>query len=295
MDLEEIQTIKKPSWLKVKFPSEPNFFHVSSILKKEKLHTICQSAKCPNISECWSKKTATFLILGDVCTRECAFCAVKKGLPSGLFPEESHQVAHAAALLGLRYAVITSVTRDDLPDGGAGHFREVIRTCRCQIPELEFELLVPDFRDCQDQALDILTDTRPFVFGHNVETVPSLYSKARPGGDYQRSLTLLKKVKQRWPNTQTKSALMLGLGETVAEITKTMDDLRARQVDILTLGQYLQPTKNHLPVVEYIKPEQFSALRDIGLAKGFFEVAAGPLVRSSYRADRVFKRNNLDL
>ena len=286
LDLEEIQTIKKPSWLKVKFPSEPNFFHVSSILKKEKLHTICQSAKCPNISECWSKKTATFLILGDVCTRECAFCAVKKGLPSGLFPEESHQVAHAAALLGLRYAVITSVTRDDLPDGGASVFAETIKALKERNPGIKVEVLTPDFQG-DNMSLETVVSARPDILNHNIETTESCYPRIRrPVENYTRSLRVLKKAKEL--GAVTKSGLMVGLGENLEEIFRSFSDLRKASCDLLTIGQYLQPSRSHASVRKYYSPDEFEELKRKALESGFKDVVSGPLVRSSYMAHRMY-------
>lgn len=286
MDFEEIQTIKKPSWLKVKFPSEPNFFHVSSVLKREKLHTICQSAKCPNISECWSKKTAAFLILGDVCTRECAFCAVKKGLPSGPHPDESNQVAHTAALLGLGYVVVTSVTRDDLPDGGAYVFAETIKAIKERNPGVKVEVLIPDFQG-DNMSLETVVSAQPDILNHNIETTESCYSRIRrPVENYTRSLRVLKKAKEL--GTVTKSGLMVGLGESREEIYRSFSDLRKASCDLLTIGQYLQPSRSHAPVRKYYAPDEFDELKRMALESGFKDVESGPLVRSSYMAHRMY-------
>lgn len=286
MDVEEIQTIKKPSWLKMKLPSEQNFFHVSSILKKEGLHTICQSAKCPNTSECWSKKTATFLLLGDVCTRECAFCAVKKGLPLGPSSDESFQVAEAAALMGLRYAVITSVTRDDLPDGGASVFAETIEALKERIPGVKVEILIPDFQG-NERALKTVVSAQPDILNHNIETTESGYPRIRrPAENYKRSLKILEKSKEL--GAVTKSGLMVGLGESREEIILTLSDLRKASCDLLTIGQYLQPSRSHAPVWKYYSPSEFEELRETALEFGFRDVESGPLVRSSYMAHRMF-------
>jgi lipoic acid synthetase len=221
------------------------------------LQTICTHANCPNRGDCWSRGTATVLILGDVCTRNCKFCSVGHGKPKPADPTEPARVAAMAVEMKLRFLVITSVDRDDLPDGGAGHFRDVIQACRTASPELKYELLVPDFRDCQDKALDILDPARPFIFGHNIETVPALYPVARPGGDYRRSLNLLEKAHTRWTDTQTKSSIMLGLGETDAQILDVLKDLRSVGCDRMSIGQYLKPDKNSLDVVEYVHPDKF--------------------------------------
>ncbi len=286
MDLEEIQTLKKPSWLKVKFPSEPNFFHVSNVLKREKLHTICQSAKCPNISECWSKKTATFLILGDVCTRECAFCAVKKGLPSGPHPDESNQVAHAATLLGLGYVVVTSVTRDDLLDGGASVFAETIKAIKERNPGVKVEVLIPDFQG-DNMSLETVVSAQPDILNHNIETTESCYSRIRRAVEnYTRSLRVLKKAKEL--GAATKSGLMVGLGESREEIYRSFSDLRKASCDLLTIGQYLQPSRSHALVRKYYAPNEFDELKRMALEAGFKDVESGPLVRSSYMAHRLY-------
>jgi len=286
LNLEEIQTIKKPSWLKVKFPSEPSFFYVSRILKKGKLHTICQSAKCPNISECWSKKTATFLILGDVCTRDCAFCAVKKGNPSPPYSDETSQVTEAAARLGLRYVVITSVTRDDLPDGGASVFAETIAALKERIPGVKVEVLIPDFQG-DNMALESVIRAQPDILNHNIETTESGYSRInRPVENYKRSLRLLKEAKKL--GAATKSGLMVGLGENREEIIQSFSDLRMAFCDLLTIGQYLPPSRSHAQVRKYYSPGEFEELRGTALEFGFRSVESGPLVRSSYKAHKMY-------
>lgn len=277
-----------PSWLKRRLGAGGMFSHTQKTLEKLGLETICTNANCPNRGDCWSRGTATVLILGNICTRNCRFCSVGHGRPLPPDPTEPQRVADLAREMNLRYLVITSVDRDDLPDGGAGHFRHVIQTCRQQIPQIEFELLVPDFRDCQDRALEILSDVRPFVFGHNVETVPQLYSKARPGGDYQRSLDLLKMARDRWPDTQTKSALMLGLGETEDQIREVLKDLRRVGCDRVAIGQYLKPDKNCLDVAEFVPPEKFDQWAEEARQSGFSWVMASPFTRSSYHAEENF-------
>lgn len=274
-----------PIWLKRRLGSGETFVHTQKTLDKLGLETICTNANCPNRGDCWSRGTATVLILGNLCTRNCRFCSVGHGKPLPPDPTEPQRVADLAQEMNLRYLVITSVDRDDLPDGGAEHFRQVVLTCRNRIPQIELELLVPDFRDCQDRAIEILSDARPFVFGHNVETAPQLYAKARPGGDYQRSLALLKKAKDRWPQTQTKSALMLGLGETEDQILQVLQDLRSVGCDRIAIGQYLKPDKNCLDVEEFITPEKFDQWADQALRFGFTWVMASPFTRSSYRAE----------
>lgn len=270
----------------MKFPSEPNFFHVSNVLKREKLHTICQSARCPNISECWSKKTATFLILGDVCTRECAFCAVKKGLPSGPHTDESNQVARTAALLGLGYVVVTSVTRDDLLDGGASVFAETIKAIKERNPGVKVEVLIPDFQG-DNMSLETVVSAQPDILNHNIETTESCYSRIRrPVENYTRSLRVLKKAKEL--GAVTKSGLMVGLGESREEIYRSFDDLRKASCDLLTIGQYLQPSRSHAPVRKYYAPNEFDELKRMALEAGFKDVESGPLVRSSYMAHRLY-------
>ena len=295
MSSSELQTKKKPSWLKVKFPSHQNFFSIANLLKEGQLHTICQSARCPNISECWTKKTATFLILGDTCTRNCAFCAVNKGTPSPPSEDEASRVADAASTLGLRYVVITSVTRDDLPDGGASYFAETIWTIRRKIKNVKVEVLVPDFKG-SDEALMTVIAAQPEILNHNVEVPESLYPAInRPKENYKRTLKVLKKANEF--GAITKSGMMIGLGETNKEILQTFSDLRQSSCSLLTVGQYLQPTKNHAPVKKYYTPFEFEQLKRIALDFGFEEVESGPLVRSSYRAHRMYngfveKRSN---
>ncbi len=278
-------THRFPAWLKQRIGAGAEFQHTQKTLQKLGLETICTNANCPNRGDCWSRGTATVLILGKICTRNCKFCSVGHGRPLPPDPTEPERVSALAKEMRLRYLVITSVDRDDLPDGGAGHFRRVIQTCRQENPELEFELLVPDFRDCQEQALEILSDCRPFVFGHNIETVPRLYPSARPGGDYRRSLALLKKAKERWPETQTKSALMLGLGETDEEIRQVLMDLRSECCDRVAMGQYLRPDKNSLQVEEFVTPEKFNQWAAAARQLGFSWVMASPFTRSSYHAE----------
>jgi len=278
--------LRKPSWLKVPFPTSSNFFYVSALLKKDNLHTICQSAKCPNTSECWAHKTATFLILGDICTRNCAFCAVKTGHPDPVDKDECHRIAQAVASLELRYVVLTSVTRDDLPDGGALAFTEVIRAIKASNPEIQVEALVPDFQGRLD-ALQLVIDAEPAVLNHNLEVPERLYTKInRKKENYQRSLSILAQAKKR--GAVTKSGLMVGLGETEKDILRTFEDLRSVQCDLLTIGQYLKPTPENLDVEEYITPSQFSRLKHKALHMGFKAVEAAPLVRSSYNAHRIF-------
>jgi lipoic acid synthetase len=282
-----MKTERKPYWLKVRFPSHQNFFFVSNILKEHNLSTICQSAKCPNISECWSKKTATFLILGDTCTRSCGFCAVKKGMPSPPPEDEPHQVAEAGAALGLKYVVITSVTRDDLPDGGASHFAKTIKAIKERTPEIKVEVLIPDFRG-SEHALDKVVQAEPDVINHNLETVESLYPQIlRPRENYQRSLKVLERSKIN--GTVTKSGLMLGLGEKEEEILQTFSDLRRASCDLLTIGQYLQPTRSNVTLQRYYSPQEFNQLSRVALDFGFRDVEAGPLVRSSFEAHRLYE------
>lgn len=274
-----------PPWLKRRIGAGEIFNHTHHTLDTLGLETICTNANCPNRGDCWSRGTATVLILGNICTRNCKFCSVGHGKPLPPDATEPDRVAQMAKEMGLKYLVITSVDRDDLSDGGAGHFRDVILRCREILPTLEFELLVPDFRDCQDEAIEILADALPFVFGHNVETVPSLYPKARPGGDYRRSLNLLEKTKQILPNTQTKSSLMLGLGEKDAELMGVLKDLRAIGCERLALGQYLRPDKESLEVEECITPEKFEWWAQQARELGFSWVQSSPFTRSSYHAE----------
>jgi len=282
----ELQAKKKPSWLKVKFPSHQNFFSVANLLKRGELHTICQSAKCPNISECWTHRTATFLILGDTCTRNCAFCAVKKGIPSPPSEDEASRVAEAALILGLRYVVITSVTRDDLPDGGASRFAETIKIVRKKIDAVKVEVLIPDFKG-SDEALMTVIAAQPDILNHNVEVPVSLYTAIkRPKENYKVTLKVLKRAKEF--GAITKSGMMIGLGETNKDILQTFSDLRRASCNLLTIGQYLQPTNNNAHVTKYYTPLEFEQLKKIALDFGFEGVEAGPLVRSSYRAHRMY-------
>lgn len=274
-----------PHWLKRRIGEGQTFMQTHRTLDDLGLQTICTNANCPNKGDCWSRGTATVLILGNICTRNCRFCSVGHGKPLPPDPTEPARVASMAQQMGLKYLVITSVDRDDLADGGAAHFRDVIQTCRQEVADLQFELLVPDFKGCQDQALAILDEALPFVFGHNVETVPALYSKARPGGVYRRSLDLLEKAKAKWPDTRTKSSLMLGLGETDEQLIDVLRDLRAVGCDRLALGQYLKPSKESLDVVEYVTPEKFDWWKQTALGLGFTWVQSSPFTRSSYHAE----------
>jgi lipoic acid synthetase len=280
------ERLRKPDWIRVKAPNTPRFHEVKRILRDQKLHTVCEEASCPNIGECFGKGTATFMILGDLCTRRCPFCDVGHGRPKPPDPEEPRHLAETIAAMRLRYVVITSVDRDDLRDGGAGHFAECIRAVRTASPQTRIEVLVPDFRGRLAVALDILSAAPPDVMNHNLETVPRLYKQARPGADYAHSLALLRDFKARHPAVPTKSGLMVGLGETDDEIIATMRDLRAHGVDMLTIGQYLQPTAHHLPVLRFVEPAQFDAFAREAGAMGFAHAACGPLVRSSYHADQ---------
>jgi len=284
--IKVVEPLRKPEWIRVRLGNSQRFQEIKQILREQKLHTVCEEASCPNIGECFGKGTATFMILGDLCTRRCPFCDVAHGKPKPSDAEEPVHLAQTIAALKLKYVVITSVDRDDLRDGGAQHFADCISKVRELSPQTRIEVLVPDFRTKLDVALDILTATPPDVMNHNLETVPRLYKQARPGADYQNSLTLLKEFKQRVPQVPTKSGLMLGLGETDDEILEVMHDLRAHDVDMLTLGQYLQPSAHHLPVLRYAELEVFEQFQREANAMGFIHAACGPLVRSSYHADR---------
>ncbi len=279
------ERLPKPSWLRVKAPTTKEVRALKGLLRDQKLHTVCEEAACPNLTECFGKGTATFMIMGDVCTRRCAFCDVAHGRPLPLDSSEPDKLADTVLKLGLKYVVITSVDRDDLKDGGATHFVECIQALRKQCVGVKVEVLVPDFRGRLDYALSILNFAPADVFNHNLETVPRLYPAARPGADYQHSLNLLIKHKQLLPQVPCKSGLMLGLGEEMDEVVAVMNDLRAKDVEMLTLGQYLQPSEHHLPVTRYLTPDEFKQLKDIGEQLGFEHVASGPLVRSSYHAD----------
>ncbi len=279
------QVLRKPDWIRVRLPASPGFNRVKTLLRENALHTVCEEASCPNIGECFSKGTATFMIMGHKCTRRCPFCDVAHGKPDALDADEPAHLADAVATLGLKYVVITSVDRDDLPDRGAGHFVACIQAVREHSPTTTIEVLVPDFRHRIDVAIAILRAAPPDVFNHNIETVPRLYAAARPGSDYAASLELLQRFKAEFPALPSKSGLMLGLGETDDEVLEVMADLRAHDVDMLTIGQYLAPSQHHLPVRRYVPPQTFVELAERGRQMGFANVASGPLVRSSYHAD----------
>ena len=280
------EPLRKPDWIRVKVSSSPRFQEVKALLRERKLHSVCEEASCPNIGECFSKGTATFMILGDLCTRRCPFCDVGHGRPLPPDADEPRQLAESIALLRLNYVVITSVDRDDLRDGGAAHFRDCIAQIRTASPNTQIEVLVPDFRGRLEVALDILGSAPPDVMNHNLETVPRLYKQARPGSDYHHSLKLLQEFKRRHPQVPTKSGLMIGLGETDDEILAVMTDMRAHDIDMLTLGQYLQPSGHHLPVLRYMEPARFEWFEQQAVAMGFRHAACGPMVRSSYHADQ---------
>ena len=279
------ERLRKPSWIRARSPFHPNVKKLKSVLREQKLFTVCEEAACPNLGECFGKGAATFMIMGEICTRRCPFCDVGHGRPNPLDEDEPKHLAETILAMNLRYVVITSVDRDDLRDGGAAHFVECIEKTRALNPKIEIEVLVPDFRGRMDLALDIMQQAPPDVFNHNLETVPRLYKQCRPGSDYQWSLDLLKRFKQTHPQVLTKSGLMLGLGEEIDEVIEVMKDMRAHDVEMLTLGQYLQPSKHHLPVTRYVTPEEFDELYSTGMALGFKHVASGPMVRSSYHAD----------
>ncbi|MDP1649515.1 MAG: lipoyl synthase [Rubrivivax sp.] len=279
--------LKKPEWIRVKAGSPSTRFHeIKQILREHQLHTVCEEASCPNIGECFGKGTATFMIMGDKCTRRCPFCDVGHGRPDPLDASEPENLARTIAALKLRYVVITSVDRDDLRDGGAGHFVDCIRKTRELSPQTKIEILVPDFRGRADRALDVLTAAPPDVMNHNLETTPRLYRQARPGSDYQFSLTLLQRFKQAVPGVPTKSGVMVGLGETDAEILQVMRDMRTHGIDMLTIGQYLAPSGHHLPVRRYVHPDTFRMFEREAAAMGFTHAAVGAMVRSSYHADQ---------
>jgi lipoic acid synthetase len=280
---------RKPDWIRVKAPMSPGYNATREIVRVNGLHTVCEEAGCPNIGECWDKKHATFMIMGDTCTRACAFCNVKTGLPGALDPAEPAHVADATAKLGLAHVVITSVDRDDLADGGAAHFAAVIRAVRARCPTTTIEVLTPDFLR-KDGAAEVLVAARPDVFNHNLETVPSKYLTVRPGARYFASIRLLQRAKEIDPTIFTKSGIMVGLGEERNEVLQVMDDLRAADVDFLTIGQYLQPSRKHHPVVRFVPPDEFKSLETVAYAKGFSMVAATPLTRSSHHAGEDFAR-----
>jgi len=279
------QAPRKPRWIRAKAPTGPNVMRIKSLLRQNNLHTVCEEASCPNLGECFGHGTATFMIMGDICTRRCPFCDVAHGRPKPLDKNEPKHLAEAIQLLNLKYVVITSVDRDDLRDGGAQHFVDCIKAVREYSPSTKIEILVPDFRGRMDVALKIMEQAPPDVFNHNLETVPRLYKKCRPGSDYEWSLQLLKRFKEMYPDIPTKSGLMLGLGETMDEVVEVMKDLRAHRGEMLTLGQYLQPSLHHLPVERFVPPEEFEQLGRMAEELGFINVASGPMVRSSYHAD----------
>jgi len=274
---------RKPSWLKVKAPGGPNYLRLKQLMRSLDLHTVCEEAHCPNVGECWEHGAATFMILGDVCTRNCAYCAVAHGRPPKFDPAEPERVGEAVAQMQLRHAVITSVDRDDLPDFGAWAFAETIRQIRARLPECSIEVLVPDFQGDED-AIRAVLEARPEIYNHNTETVPRLYKKCRPGGRYERVMQIFRFVKSSAPDIPTKTGIILGMGETNEEVVKVMEDLRAVDVDILTLGQYLRPSDSHIALDRYVTPDEFRLLRDVGMELGFRHVESGPLVRSSYHA-----------
>ncbi len=280
---------KKPSWIRVKAPTSEGYQETRRIVKEARLHTVCEEAGCPNIGECWTKKHATMMIMGDTCTRACSFCNVRTGLPGPLDADEPRRVGDAVATMGLEHVVITSVDRDDLEDGGAAHFAATIRAIREAAPKATIEILTPDFLR-KGKAADIVIDAKPDVFNHNLETVPRLYLTIRPGSRYYTSLRLLERVKERDPSQFTKSGLMVGLGEAFEEVLQVMDDMRAAGVDFLTIGQYLQPTRKHAAVDRFVPPDEFQSLETVARAKGFLMVSASPLTRSSYHAGEDFAR-----
>ena len=280
---------RKPPWIRARSPANPAVSRLKGVLRESRLHTVCEEASCPNIGECFAGGTATFMIMGDICTRRCPFCDVAHGRPDPLDTDEPENLARTIRAMGLSYVVVTSVDRDDLRDGGAAHFSQCIEAIRTHSPDIRIEVLVPDFRGRMDRALDILVKSPPDVFNHNLETVPSLYRKVRPGSDYAWSLNLLKRFKELHPEVPTKSGLMLGVGEEIAEVEQVMRDLRAHDCNMLTLGQYLQPSVHHLPLVRYVHPDEFERLGELGYKLGFTHVASGPMVRSSYHADQQAK------
>ncbi|MGN5098858.1 lipoyl synthase [Aeromonas veronii] len=280
------ELLRKPDWMRIKLPpSSQKIEHIKSTLRKNKLHSVCEEASCPNLAECFNHGTATFMIMGAICTRRCPFCDVAHGRPLALDPEEPKKLALTIKEMNLKYVVITSVDRDDLRDGGAQHFADCIREIREHSPQTRIEILTPDFRGRMEQALEVFRETPPDVFNHNLETAPRMYRVARPGADYKWSLELLRRIKEMHPHVPTKSGLMMGLGETNGEIVEVLKDLRAHGVNMLTLGQYLQPSRHHLPVKRYVPPAEFDELKDVAMELGFTHAACGPFVRSSYHAD----------
>ena len=280
------ELLRKPDWMRIKLPpSSQKIEHIKSTLRKNKLHSVCEEASCPNLAECFNHGTATFMIMGAICTRRCPFCDVAHGRPLALDPEEPKKLALTIKEMGLKYVVITSVDRDDLRDGGAQHFADCIKQIREHSSQTRIEILTPDFRGRMEQALEVFRDTPPDVFNHNLETAPRMYRVARPGADYKWSLELLRRIKEMHPHVPTKSGVMMGLGETNEEIVQVLKDLREHGVNMLTLGQYLQPSRHHLPVKRYVPPAEFDELKDVAMDLGFSHAACGPFVRSSYHAD----------
>ncbi|HDX8343890.1 TPA: lipoyl synthase [Aeromonas dhakensis] len=280
------EVLRKPDWMRIKLPpSSQKIEHIKSTLRKNKLHSVCEEASCPNLAECFNHGTATFMIMGAICTRRCPFCDVAHGRPLALDPEEPKKLALTIKEMNLKYVVITSVDRDDLRDGGAQHFADCIKQIREHSPQTRIEILTPDFRGRMEQALEVFRETPPDVFNHNLETAPRMYRVARPGADYKWSLELLRRIKEMHPHVPTKSGVMMGLGETNEEIVQVLKDLREHGVNMLTLGQYLQPSRHHLPVKRYVPPAEFDELKDVAMELGFSHAACGPFVRSSYHAD----------
>ena len=286
---EDTPVLRKPDWIRVKAPVSRGFNETREIVRSKNLHTVCEEAACPNIGECWDKKHATMMIRGDTCTRACAFCNVKTGMPSALDPQEPAHVGEAVAEMGLNHVVITSVDRDDLEDGGAEHFAQVVRAIRAAAPGTTIEILTPDFLR-KDGAAEIVIDSKPDVFNHNLETVPRLYLSIRPGARYYHSMRLLEKVKERDPQMFTKSGIMVGLGETREEVMQVMDDMRSAGVDFITIGQYLQPTRKHAAIDRFVHPDEFKSYETMARAKGFLMVSSSPLTRSSHHAGEDFAR-----
>lgn len=286
---EQAKRQRKPDWIRVKAPTSKGYGETRQLMRDLKLHTVCEEAACPNIGECWTKKHATVMILGDICTRSCRFCNVKTGMPKPVDPFEPEHVAQAAAKMGLEHIVITSVDRDDLPDGGAGHFVKVIKALRAATPDTTIEILTPDFRGKMQAAVEAIVAAGPDVYNHNLETVPRLYPTIRPGARYYASLKLLDEVKRHDPLVFTKSGIMLGLGEERLEVHQVMDDMRSAGIDFITMGQYLQPTPRHVAVSEFVTPQTFEAYAQVARSKSFLQVAASPLTRSSYHAGDDFK------
>lgn len=293
--LEQNEYLRKPDWIRVRYDNNPEVQRIKNTLREHKLATVCEEASCPNLAECFGGGTATFMIMGEICTRRCPFCDVGHGKPLALDANEPINLASAIADMGLRYVVVTSVDRDDLRDGGAQHFADCIRETRLKTPTIQIEILTPDFRGRMEPALDILTETPPDVFNHNLETVPELYREARPGANYEWSLKLLKEYKARNAPVLTKSGLMVGMGETKEQMLRVLDNMREHDIEMLTIGQYLQPSKEHYPLQRYVHPDEFKEYEDYGYSIGFSHVASGPLVRSSYHADKQAKGEFSDL